>query len=441
MSVVVAIPSYNRVETLEKKTLNVLHKYKIAASRIYIFVANEEEKKRYETLPKELYGHIIVAEKGLMNARNFITEYFPENKPILQMDDDIEGLYELADNKLVPLESLANLINKGFELCKTNNMNLWGIAPVHNSFYLKPNISTNAKFIIGHFWGVINKKCVEITMDFKEDYERSLKFIEKDGGVIRFNYVAAKTRLGAKGGLDKTAKERLEINKINSDKLVAEFPNLVRLNPRRPGEILIRQFKGTTKPTIDERKDTRITYIKIRDKAKFKETSKILLEALDKITVPKLADNNRSEILGTEGRSMTFGYGYKIAASPGSYRWNFKKPDVFDALVAFGNTVVPLDWEYDSITLNHNMVANKHLDVKNVGLSVIIGIGDYTGGELKVWNASNTKSKAYSIHDKPLMFNGGLLYHEGTPFNNNRYTMVFYKQNYKGVKDYTMKGE
>jgi hypothetical protein len=86
------------------------------------------------------------------------------------------------------------------------------------------------------------------------------------------------------------------------------------------------------------------------------------------------------------------------------------------------------------------MVANKHKDVKNVGLSVIVGIGDYTGGEIKVWDGNDENPKEYNIHNKPLMFNGGLLYHEGTPFENSRYTMVFYKQNYKGEKEFTLKG-
>jgi hypothetical protein len=332
------------------------------------------------------------------------------------------------------------LVSKGFALCKEHKLHLWGINSTDNPYFMRQTQTTDVKFLVGHFWGVINQKDVLVTMDYKEDYERTLKYIDKDGGVVRFNNVAAKTRLGAKGGLNTNPKERLPTNKLNSEKLIAQFPNLVRINPRRPGEVLIRQIKGTSKPIINELKDTNKRYIKIRDKGTYRAASQALMLELEKITVPKLADNNRSEILGKNGRSMTFGYGYKIAASPGPYRWNARKAELFAALVKFGNLVVPVDWEYDSITLNHNMVANKHKDVKNVGLSVIVGIGNYTGGEIKVWDGNDENPKEYNIHNKPLMFNGGLLYHEGTPFENSRYTMVFYKQNYKGEKEFTLKG-
>lgn len=444
MSVVFAIPSYNRVETLEKKTLATLKYYNIPNERIYIFVADEDEKERYEAISDKLYGKIVVAEKGLVNARNFITNYFPEGKPIVQMDDDVAGFNQLENGKLVPLKSLALLINKGFQQCKEHHLHLWGISPVDNPFYMKDTISNNIKFIIGHFWGVFNQKDIQVTMDFKEDYERTLQFLRKDGGVIRFNGVAAKTKLGAPGGIGVGAKHRLEMNKKISDKLLATYPEFVALNPRRPGEILLRHRKGAGKPLYksveDEKTNTTRAYIKIRDKSKYNKLAHTLTYELNKVNVQKLAPNNRSEILGTIGRSMTFGYGYKIAASPGPYRWNNKYPDLFKALIAFGNSVVPAGWEYDSITLNKDMIANKHKDSKNVGLSVIVGLGDYTGGEIRVWNAEDEDAKEYDIHDKPLMFNGGLLYHEGTPFKNTRYTMVFYKQGYKGNKEFTLKG-
>ena len=93
--------------------------------------------------------------------------------------------------------------------------------------------------------------------------------------------------------------------------------------------------------------------------------------------------------------------------------------------------LVPKGWEYQAITLNHGVKAKKHIDSKNVGKSVIIGIGNFTGGEIGVWRSDNTKPVYKNLHDKPIMFNGGLLPHETQPFEGNRYTMVFYKQGRK----------
>ena len=237
---VIAIPSYNRAETLRDKTLAMLNSYDIPRARIHIFVADKEQAEIYkEVLPKSDYGRIVVAEKGLMQARNFITQYYPENKPIVSFDDDVTELEILRDEKLVHLSSLEKIIKEAFALCKENDLNLWGIYPIRNAFFMKDEYSTDLKFIIGHMHGVFNKHDRILTTTYKDDYERTLLYATKDGGVIRLNNVVAKTKMGAKGGLDTAVAKRLEENKKASVMLMKKFPGLVRLNSRREGEILL----------------------------------------------------------------------------------------------------------------------------------------------------------------------------------------------------------
>ena len=47
---VIAIPSYNRPETIKKATLNMLSEYNVPSKKIHIFVANRQQKKLYEKL-------------------------------------------------------------------------------------------------------------------------------------------------------------------------------------------------------------------------------------------------------------------------------------------------------------------------------------------------------------------------------------------------------
>lgn len=62
---VIVVPTYDRVEIFKKKTLKVLKDYEIPIEKIYVFVANEEEKVKYEEgLEKDSVGHIIVGKKG-----------------------------------------------------------------------------------------------------------------------------------------------------------------------------------------------------------------------------------------------------------------------------------------------------------------------------------------------------------------------------------------
>ena len=237
---VVVIPSYDRAETLRDKTLIMLRGYGIPKSRIHIFVANEEQAQIYkEVLPKSDYGQIIVAEKGLMEARNFITRYYPENKPIVSFDDDVSELEILRGEKLAHLPSLQDLIKEGFALCRKHHLNIWGIYPVHNAFFMKNEYSTDLKFLIGHMYGLFNKRDRLLTTSYKEDYERTLLFATQDGGVVRLNNIVAKTKMGAKGGMDTVVAKRIEANKKASAMLQKRFPGLVRLNPRREGEILL----------------------------------------------------------------------------------------------------------------------------------------------------------------------------------------------------------
>jgi hypothetical protein len=241
MDYVVALPSYMRPDVLKTKTMAVLERHNIDRSRIHIFVSDEAQANIYRAA---LPGYKIIAGgRGLCFIRNFITDYFAEGTPILFMDDDLSQIYELDGKSLKPLVDLHALILSAFTTCVDNHRNLWGIYPVYNAFWMKPGISTDVKFCIGHMYGVLNKQTRKITLDYKEDYERTLLYCAADGGVVRYNNIVAKTKMGAKGGLDTAVKDRLENNRTNSATLLARYPAYVRLNTRRDGEILVKNPK------------------------------------------------------------------------------------------------------------------------------------------------------------------------------------------------------
>ena len=78
---VVCIPSYKRAETCNEKTLKMLKNNKISASKIYVYVANDEEYKEYlKVLDKKLYNKLIVGIKGLVPQRQFIMEQWKEGQ-------------------------------------------------------------------------------------------------------------------------------------------------------------------------------------------------------------------------------------------------------------------------------------------------------------------------------------------------------------------------
>jgi len=323
---------------------------------------------------------------------------------------------------------------------------------------MKDSISTDTKFLVGNMFGILNDKEFKQHISYKEDYERSLYFSKKDGGVIRFNNVVAKTKIGAKGGLDKDKQERLSLNKKDAQYLIDKYPDMVRLNPRREGEILLKQPKAGGAATPEE--DSGIQELTIRNKDAYEKAKERLLEVLRETTLPKIGKpeaekvsakrvekgyrrvTNRADVIGSIGRTITFGYGLRKFKGYGEFSPNKRFPELLKRLAEFGNRVVPKGWSYETITLNEGVKAKKHKDSKNVGDSVIIGIGDFTGGDIKVWDVEDKNGKAYNLHDRPLMFNGNSHFHQTTPFKGERYTMIFYKQGKPGkTRGVPMKGK
>jgi len=259
MGWVIAIPSYNRVETLQKKTLALLKEYGIPKSKIYVFVANEEQKALYEAGVGGDVGHIIVGIKGLTQVRNFIFDYFPKGQQIVSFDDDVRGFIEYDVTKKrheKKLVDLAGMFDRGFSECKKAGGRFWGVYPSANGFFMKPTVTTDLRFIIGSFWGCLNPGkdiYVDIGIGEKEDYQRTIQFWEADHIIVRLNFVAVQTSTyGTPGGLqegNRLARERKTVKAM-----IKRWPQYIKMNPRRksgyPEILLVKPKDGTRKKKL-----------------------------------------------------------------------------------------------------------------------------------------------------------------------------------------------
>ena len=294
---VVAIPSYKRPETLKTKTLKVLQDYNIDPKRIYIFVADNEQKDIYmKSLPRNSYNKLVIGKPGIKNIRNFMPKYFPEGKHIFYMDDDIYDVYETKNpnpasspkydkkqNRHVRLPSLHKLIKQGFKLSKKTGITNWGVYPVLNAYFMKPTspnvndyVGTKLCYIIGFMTGVINNRKAEIrTIDDKEDYERSIKYYLKDNGLLRFNNITAKTKCYKEpGGMQvERTKKRIHDSAVYLTKV---YPELCSLNTSKKSgftEIRLRD-KRKNVPVITLDKNGNIDSLEFKSKIKSKSKQK-----------------------------------------------------------------------------------------------------------------------------------------------------------------------
>jgi hypothetical protein len=229
----IAIPSYKRSTRLRDSTLALLQKHHVSADRIDVFVADTDEEWDYATtLTPGSYGRLIIGLPGMSAVRNFMTNYYEDGQHVLFMDDDINGFMTKSDE---PLDFM-KFVDDAFTECVTRNLRLWGIHPIANRFFLKDKVSTDLRYIIGCFYGVINNKDITVDLEDGEDKLRTCIYYLSDGGVLRYNWIAPKTKYYREpGGMQTT--RTIERQRASGLILLERFPLLLHRKDKKDGRI------------------------------------------------------------------------------------------------------------------------------------------------------------------------------------------------------------
>ena len=154
------------------------------------------------------------------------------------MDDDITKLTKLDK----PVENFMELLNYFFTETKNRGLRLFGINAVSNPFFMKDNISTNLKWIIGAFCGLIldrTKPVIFCDVGHFEDYQFTMEHFLEDGGVVRFNAYGLETKYfekeggicGSLGGLENRQKEMEE----NVEHILDRYGDMCKLKMKKHG--------------------------------------------------------------------------------------------------------------------------------------------------------------------------------------------------------------
>ena len=426
MNYSIAIPSYKRSVQLQNKTLTCLNKAHIPKESINIFVIEEEYEDYLEKLDKNYYNKIIVGKLGLVQQREFIQDYYPVGTHLIFLDDDIESV----DLSLTDYKSLNEFFEDAFATCEADGIYLWSVYPVENKFFReKRQIKTiGLSFCIGAFYGIINRndddlKLVISRIGNKEDVERSILYYLKDGKTLRYNRIGFKTKYYGVGGLGGLA-ERKEMMRINTLLIKEKYPSFTRIKIRKNGlyEIVFLNKKK-------EKSEKLISFPKSEDEGvlelpKIDPSSNDLLEVynlLDSITIPTLTNKmSRAKYFGRH-RAMTMGMiRGRISKKYELSKYSKKYPLLYEALIKFGKTIVPFD--FNAIQVNNNVVCPRHLDPFNTDKSLLVSFGDYEGCNIVVEGYGE-----YDTNCSPIVFNGSKYYHYNTPLiSGNKYSLVFF---------------
>ncbi len=245
MNTPIAIPSYRRDEIITERTLPMLVAGGVDPATVTIYVADQVDADIYSaTLDPDTYGQIINLDyrptrdappghpSGLGAARNVITRAHPPGTRLVQIDDDIRGLIRKIDDKTTePVTDIPAFIAESFTAADSAGAHLWGIYPVKNPMFMKHRVRTDLTYICGGLFGTTlrHDPCELVALDDKEDFERSLRFYDRDGTVARVEHVALLTQgYTAPGGMQDT-RSAARVDE-SARWLHAQFPDLCSLN-------------------------------------------------------------------------------------------------------------------------------------------------------------------------------------------------------------------
>ena len=413
----IAIPSYNRVSTFKKKTLKLLLENGVDITMIYLFVANDEEYSAYAAeMPVGL--NIIVAQLGICNVRNFITDYFNDGETIVCMDDDIAAFKTKGD------KSLLNCLHECCTYLETSPYQLIGLPPTYNDYFNRHTGFQTGLFVtVGCFIILKNDRSIHVTEPIVEDLQRTCISYTKYGAVVRYNDLMLRTKPFAAGGLN-AAHIRNYINYYAAlTKLYFLYPNLVTL--------VLKKIPALHSDPVPHarftlcKKVNNVIQFPIIDSAVFI----LLLDQLKHVHLSIKQDGthgkppmgsyrinfprHRVDVFGLVQNRPINGGGMALS------KVSIRRPELYAELMRIGNLIVP--FTYSSILINKNTVCGLHKDANNVGLSLVVSIGDYTGCDLVI------EGRPYTAKYRPLIFNGSEMQHYNTDdLIGDKYSLVFY---------------
>lgn len=254
----VAIPSYNRIDLLQKATLPMLEKYDCDPRRVTIFVANEAQYKIYREALGNKYA-IVVGELGLLQVKRFYHQYYDAGTRLFNVQDDIHNLKQKNGNALEDFTgTIDELVELGFTTAEKFGAEMWGLNPTGNAMFMKDHITIGLRFIYGAIYGdyagnpsVVNEHIMELTSG--EDWENTISAFLRTGSLARIEWIAPVSKLFAKGGVDDYLRsigtDRTSDIEAHFEAITAYYPDLARTY-RKAGNVLNLRLKSLTSTKI-----------------------------------------------------------------------------------------------------------------------------------------------------------------------------------------------
>tara|TARA_R110000824_G_scaffold53444_1_gene147953 strand:- start:14381 stop:15136 length:756 start_codon:yes stop_codon:yes gene_type:complete len=226
------IPSFQRPQKFQEKTLNYLLKHKVPKQQIYTFLRSDDPQLTEYLKIKEIV-HVISDIKGIGNTHNYITEYFQVGDFIVEIDDD---LLDLIDKNKKSVEDFLQLCYKMKMIMLHMGISYGGTYQCDNVMFMSQcaEFTTDLRYMLGCLRFRFIRKNIRLSTNYAEDFENCILHYIMNGKILKNNWIAPKTNNYSEGGCDGDGRN-IETEKADKELLAKVYPNYCKLFQRKNG--------------------------------------------------------------------------------------------------------------------------------------------------------------------------------------------------------------
>jgi hypothetical protein len=229
------IPSYQRPYIFRDYTLKFLSKHGVSVNDIYVFVREDDPYADYYLKSCNIIKCNV---KGIGKTHNFITETFDEGEFIVEIDDDLEELY---DNERNPVTDFLSIVNDMKERMTENNISYGGTYQVVNPMFMSHcnHYTNDLRYMLGCVRFRFIRKDIILETNYAEDFEGCILHYLRDGAILKNNWIAPKTKNYQNGGCCSDGRN-IETEKADKEFLANKYPDYCKLFERKNGHFDLR---------------------------------------------------------------------------------------------------------------------------------------------------------------------------------------------------------
>jgi len=224
------IPSFQRPYIFRDTTFAFLFKHGVKPNDIYVILRDDDPYQDYYT---KVCNIIKTDVRGIGKTHNFITEYFDEDEFIVEVDDDLE---ELFDNERKPVTDFLSIVEEMKDIMIEKKISYGGTYQVVNPMFMSQcsNYTTDLRYMLGCLRFRFIRKDIILETNFSEDFENCILHYLRDGGILKNNHIAPKTKNYQDGGCKSDGRAN-DTEKTDKEYLSTTYPDLAKLFQRKSG--------------------------------------------------------------------------------------------------------------------------------------------------------------------------------------------------------------